>query len=193
MPVIVNVDKCKGCEECLSSCPFDAIVMKDGKAFINEYCQVCMACISVCPEGAIIEVEKEIPGGIDIEGYKGVWIFAEQRGGKVSSVAYELLGIGRKLADDLKTDLSAVLLGTSETEAKELIRWGADKVYLSKDQIFESFNDEPYSQLLTSLINRTSTGDSSCRRYTAGTFLYSEGCCKVKDRTDCGLYISCDR
>ena len=99
-----------------------------------------------------VEVEKEIPGGIDIEGYKGVWIFAEQRGGKVSSVAYELLGIGRKLADDLKTDLSAVLLGTAETEAKELIRWGADKVYLSKDQIFESFNDEPYSQLLTSLI-----------------------------------------
>jgi electron transfer flavoprotein alpha subunit len=152
MPVIVNVDKCKGCEECLSSCPFDAIVMKDGKALVNEYCQVCMSCISVCPEGAILEVEKEIPRGIDIEGYKGVWIFAEQRGGKVSSVAYELLGIGRKLADDLKTDLSAVLLGTAETEAKELIRWGADKVYLSKDQIFESFNDEPYSQLLTSLI-----------------------------------------
>lgn len=152
MPVIVNVDTCKGCEECLSSCPFDAIVMKDGKALINEYCQVCMSCISVCPEGAIIEVEKEIPGGIDIEGYKGVWIFAEQRRGKVSSVAYELLGIGRKLADDLKTDLSAVLLGTAETEAKELIGWGADKVYLSKDQIFESFNDEPYSQLLTSLI-----------------------------------------
>ncbi len=63
MPVIVNVDTCKGCEECLSSCPFDAIVMKDGKALINEYCQVCMSCISVCPEGAIIEVEKESPRG----------------------------------------------------------------------------------------------------------------------------------
>ncbi len=97
-------------------------------------------------------MRKRVPEGIDIEGYKGVWIFAEQRRGKVSSVAYELLGIGRKLADDLKTDLSAVLLGTAETEAKELIGWGADKVYLSKDQIFESFNDEPYSQLLTSLI-----------------------------------------
>ncbi len=152
MPVIVDIDKCKGCEECLASCPFDAIVMKEGKAFINEYCQVCMACISVCPEGAILEVEKEVTKEIDLKAYKGVWIFAEQRSGKVASVAYELLGIGRNLADGLKTELSAILFGAPESEAQELIKWGADKVYFSKDQIFEKFNDEPYSQLITSLI-----------------------------------------
>ncbi len=153
MPVKVNIDKCKGCEECLSSCPFDAIVVRDGKAFINEYCQVCMACIGVCPEGAIEEVQKEeATAGADIMDYKGVWIFAEQRAGKLSSVSYELLGIGRKLSGDLSTDLSAVLFGATGTEAKELIRWGADKVYHSKDPVFENFNDEPYAQLLTSLI-----------------------------------------
>src|SRR4030042_6392667 len=104
MPVIVNVDKCIGCEECLSSCPFDAIVIKEGKALINEYCQACMACISMCPEGAIIEVEKEAPTDLeDIHSYKGVWIFAEQRGEQVAPVAYELLGIGRILADDIGT------------------------------------------------------------------------------------------
>jgi len=152
MPVIVNIDKCNGCEECLASCPFDAIVIKEGKAFINEYCEVCMACISVCPEGAIIEVEKEKPKGADVGGYEGVWVFAEQRGGEVASVAYELLGVGRKLADELDTELSSVLFGASDTEAQELIRWGADKVYLSNAQIFERFNDEPYSELLSSLI-----------------------------------------
>ena len=152
MPVIVDIEKCQGCEECLASCPFDAIVMKEGKAFINEYCQVCMACISVCPEGAIIEVEKEVTKEIDLKAYKGVWIFAEQRIGKIASVAYELLGIGRNLADGLKTELSAILFGAPESEAQELIKWGADKVYFSKDRIFEKFNDEPYSQLLTSLI-----------------------------------------
>ena len=73
-----------------------------------------MACISVCPEGAIIETEKEAPASADIGGLKGVWIFAEQRNGKVSSVAYELLGMGKKLADDLKTELSAVLFGASD-------------------------------------------------------------------------------
>ena len=152
MPVIVNIDKCQGCEECLSSCPFDAIVIKEGKAFINEYCQSCMACLSVCPEGAISEIEEEKKEGINLKDYKGVWIFAEQRGGKVTSVAYELLGIGRKLADDLNTELSAILLGSTELEPHELIRWGADKVYRSNDLIFEKFNDEPYSQILTKLI-----------------------------------------
>lgn len=152
MPVIVDINKCKGCEECLASCPFDALVMKEGKAFVNEYCEVCMTCVNVCPEGAIIETEKEVPAGADITGFKGVWIFAEQRGGKVSPVGYELLGIGKKLADDLKTELSAVLFGSSDDAAKELIKWGADKVYISKDPMVEKFNDEPYSQLLTSLI-----------------------------------------
>ena len=151
MSLIVDTGKCKGCEECLASCPFDAIVIKEGKAIINEYCQVCMACVGVCPEGAISQVEKEAPKG-DISDHKGVWIFAEQRSGKVASVSYELLGIGRKLADALNTELAAVLFGASASEAEELLRWGADKVYKSDDPIFEKFNDEPYAQLLTSLI-----------------------------------------
>ncbi|OGW39005.1 MAG: electron transfer flavoprotein subunit alpha [Nitrospirae bacterium RBG_13_39_12] len=154
MSVIVNIDKCVGCEECLTSCPFDAIVIKEGKAFINEYCQNCMACLSVCPEGAIFETEEERPEGANLEGYKGVWVFAEQRGGKVASVAYELLGAGRKLADELGKELSVVLLGAPESEAQELIRWGADKVYFSNGQIFEKFNDEPYSEMVTLLVKR---------------------------------------
>ena len=146
-------DKCTGCEECVASCPVSAIEMKDGKAFINEYCEACMTCLNVCPEGAISEVQKEDPEGTDIQNYKDVWIFAEQRGGKVSSIAYELLGIGRRLADERGAKLSAILFGASESQAQELIRWGADSVYLSQEPILEQFNDEPYSQLLTSLIS----------------------------------------
>lgn len=152
MPVKVNIDKCNGCQECVASCPVEAIEIKDGKAFINEYCEACMVCLSACPEGAIVEVGKEATEETDIKAYKGVWIFAEQRNGKVTSVAYELLGIGRKLADGLKADLSAVIFGATESEAQELIKWGADKVYKSGGPIFEKFNDEPYSQLLASLI-----------------------------------------
>jgi electron transfer flavoprotein alpha subunit len=154
MPVKINPDKCTGCEECVASCPVSAIEMKDGKAFINEYCESCMTCINLCPEGAIIEVEREPAVGIDLNAYKGVWIFAEQRGGKVSPVAFELLGIGKKLADDLGTELSAVIFGASASDAQELVKWGADKVYRSGNPIFEHFNDEPYSRLMTSLIRQ---------------------------------------
>ncbi|NWF98439.1 MAG: 4Fe-4S binding protein [Nitrospirae bacterium] len=153
MSVKVNIEKCNGCEECIKSCPFDAIELKEGKAFINEYCQMCMTCLSVCPEGAIYEeTEGKQTKNQQTSEYKGVWIFAEQRDGKVAQVAYELLGIGRTLANDLNTELSAVLLGASENEAQELIKWGADKIYHVKSDIFNTFNDEPYSKILIRLI-----------------------------------------
>lgn len=156
MRIEVTSDKCSGCESCIDSCPYTAIVMKEGKAFINEYCQLCRACLGVCPEGAIKEVleEGESPTLREsrIEDYTGVWIFAEQRGGKVASVAFELLGAGRRLADERRSELSAILLGGSEAEARELIMWGADRVYLSLDPIYEHFNDEPYAEMLSLLI-----------------------------------------
>jgi len=154
MPIIVDRDKCTGCETCISVCPFDAIKIKDdGKAFINEYCQACMACLSACPEGAIIEIKEEgAPISYQPSDYKGVWVFAEQREGSVAHVSLELLGAGRKLADELKTELSAVLFGATEKDANELIKWEADKVYHSGNAIFEKFNDEPYSRLLVNLI-----------------------------------------
>lgn len=156
MRIVVKTEICTGCETCIESCPYTAIIMKEGKAFITEYCQLCRACLSVCPEGAIIEVTEESdikpPEGPYPGEYSGVWVFAEQRDGKVASVALELLGIGRKLADDKSVELSAVLFGSNESEARELIKWGADRVYHCQDPIFDRFNDEPYSQLLSLLI-----------------------------------------
>lgn len=154
MSIVVNINKCTGCEECLTSCPFDAIEIREGRAFINEYCNFCKTCLSNCPEGAIEEIE-EAPVTLYsslLTDYKGVWVFAEQREGKIASVSYELLGIGRKLADELNVELLAVLFGASERDAEELIKWGADKVYFCGNAIFEKFNDEPYAKLLSSLI-----------------------------------------
>lgn len=156
MRIVVKTEICTGCETCIESCPYTAIIMKEGKAFITEYCQLCRACLSLCPEGAIIEVTEEAdikpPEGPYPGEYSGVWVFAEQRDGKVASVALELLGIGRKLADDKSVELSAVLFGSNESEARELIKWGADRVYHCQSPIFDRFNDEPYSQLLSLLI-----------------------------------------
>lgn len=154
MRIEVNDKNCIGCGACIEACPYTAITLISDKAVINEYCQFCRACISLCPEGAIREVPDTFEDAKpDISAYKGVWVFAEQRDGFVSSVAFELLGIGRRLADDLKCSLSAVLFGSTTEEAQELIKWGADKVYHCPDKLFEHFNDEPYSQLLTRLIN----------------------------------------
>ncbi len=156
MPVKIDRDKCSGCESCLAVCPYESIVMKEGKAFINEFCQMCKTCLEVCPEGAIKEIIETKPSGVamdNLDDYKGVWIFAEQRDGIVAPVANELLGAGRRLAGRLQVELSAVLFGADAAQAEELIKWGADKVYFCESELFKKFNDEPYSNLLSKLID----------------------------------------
>ena len=158
MPVVVKIDICTGCETCLESCPYDAIVMRDEKAVINEYCTECMTCLSVCPEGAIIETvdaavrEQKEKTKAKFTDYKDVLVFAEQREGETASVSYELLGAGRRLADELDAGLFAVLLGADESQAKELIKWGADKVFLCSDPALKQFNDDSYAQILSEVI-----------------------------------------
>jgi electron transfer flavoprotein alpha subunit len=151
MYIKVNKDLCSGCEACLQSCPYDAIVMKDGKAEITELCQLCRACLSVCPEGAISEVKEASDAKETAQG-KGVWVFAEQRDGKIAGVSLELLGAGKGLARKLGTEIAAVLFGGTADDAQELIRWGADKVFYCNDPLLNTFNDEPYAALLSKLI-----------------------------------------
>jgi electron transfer flavoprotein alpha subunit len=153
MSVIIKTDKCTGCETCLDSCPFDAIEMKDEKAHINEYCNACMACLEVCEEGAIVEIkDAEKTVAKDFSDYKDVLVFAEQREGEVAPVSYELIGAGRKLAGELGASIYAVLLGADENAGRELIRWGADKVFLCSDESLRSFNDDSYAGILTKII-----------------------------------------
>ena len=54
MAVKVESDKCNGCGECVSACPLDAIVIKDGKAVVDDSCAECGACIDVCPNKALV-------------------------------------------------------------------------------------------------------------------------------------------
>lgn len=154
MAVIVIPDLCDGCEECLDSCPYDAIEMIDGKAWINEACTLCMACIEACPLEAIISEESDVAvPDLDKESFSGVWVFAEQRAGRISSVARELLGEGRKLADETGESLTAVLFGhTMEPSARELVHLGADEVVYVNDPELAQFNDSPYATVLSQLI-----------------------------------------
>lgn len=151
MLIRIDLEKCTACGNCVNACPFGAIILKDEKAYITEACTLCGACIESCTETAIIdERDKE---KIEGEEFKGVWIFAEQSKGKIASVAYELLGIGRKLADELGCELSAVLFGLSP-EVEELIKWGADKVYYVNSEDYTYLDDELYSKTMIKLIEQ---------------------------------------
>jgi caffeyl-CoA reductase-Etf complex subunit CarE len=156
MGIIVKVDLCVGCEACVNECPFGAIEMKDDKAVIGDKCTLCGTCVDICPSFAIEIVEEpNSKPAADLSAYKGVWVFAEQRNNKIVPVAYELLGEGRRLADSLGEELSAVLFGTGmDGNAKSLIEAGADKVYLFEDALLNEFHEDAYADALSGLIEK---------------------------------------
>jgi electron transfer flavoprotein alpha subunit len=154
-PITVSSEKCIGCGKCVKACPFDAIVLKDKLAVIDlTKCTLCGACVQSCPVDAITMVEKKA-GPVDLTLFRDVWVFAEQYEGKIHSVTYELLGKGRKLADDLGMSLCAVLLGKGiKDKAQDLIARGADKVYVVDRPELENFQDELYAASLIELVKK---------------------------------------
>ncbi len=77
--------------------------------------------------------------------YKGVMIYGEVTEGKLAAIATELLGCGRKLADDLGQELCAVLVGSDIGGlAQEAIAFGADKVYVVDDPLLKDYQTDSY-------------------------------------------------
>lgn len=166
MPNSVKIlnDKCVGCGMCVSTCPFGAISITEKPerpkrvklAIIDlNKCTYCGTCVQTCKFNAI-ELKKDAPQpGVDKSLYNGVWVYAEQRHGEITSVVYELLNEGKRLANKLGASLAAVLIGDSiKSKAQDLIDRGANKVYICDDPVFIEFQDDPYTTILTQLIEK---------------------------------------
>ncbi len=148
MAVNVIKEKCKGCSICVKNCPFSAITLENKLAVIGSSCTGCGVCVEKCPFDAIekTEEEKEIK---DLSAYKGVWVFAEQREGKIMPVVIELLGEGKKLATEVGCDLCAVLCGFEISGlAAELFEYGADKVYLADAPELKNYTTDGYTKVI---------------------------------------------
>ncbi len=154
MAVNVIIDKCKGCSICIKHCPFDAITMENRIAVIGSACTGCGACVDKCPFDAIetIEIKKE---AVDLEAYRGVWVFAEQRDNKLMPVVIELLGEGKRLANEIGTELCAIVCGEKlEAITEELFAYGADKVYVADDSELKSYRTDSYTKVIFDAITK---------------------------------------
>lgn len=88
----------------------------------------------------------------DLTNYKGVWVVAEQREGKLLNVALELLGEGRQIADKRGTKLTAILLGKNIKQHTEtLIHHGADEVLYMDDANLEIYTTDAYTKVITAI------------------------------------------
>ena len=92
---------------------------------------------------------------MNLEEYKGVYVFAQQVDNVINSIAFELLGKAKDLAKDLSTDVTAVLLGSGVKDlADKLAEYGADKVIVVDDPELKVYRTEPYAHALSSVINK---------------------------------------
>ncbi|HCD45831.1 MAG TPA: electron transfer flavoprotein subunit alpha [Lachnoclostridium sp.] len=148
MAVNVIKEKCRGCTICVKNCPFEAITMENKLAVIGTACTGCGVCVEKCPFDAI-EKSEEPKDTVDLSEYRDVWVFAEQREGALMPVVKELLGEGRKLADEIGCSLCSVLCGNQvEGLVDELFEYGADKVYLADHKELESYRTDAYTAVI---------------------------------------------
>ena len=199
MPIQIIVEKCTGCTLCVKTCPFDAIRITDKKAVIDlNKCTLCGACVPACKFKAILLEKTPLKCALpDIKGYKGIWVFVEQKNGKVQSVSYELLGKAHELAKKLNCQVSGVLIGNElGAQVDEVIWRGADNVYLVEAPEVANFQDEPYTNILVELVNKYKPEILLCGATAIGRSLISRVAIKIKAglTADCtGLDIDPDK
>ena len=90
----------------------------------------------------------------DPKAFSGVWVFCEQRQGKMMPTTFELISEGRKLADELGVQLSGILLGDNvDGIAKELGGYGADKVYVYNSPLLKDYTTDAYTKVISDAVH----------------------------------------
>lgn len=98
---------------------------------------------------------------MNLEEYKGVFVFAQQVDNKLNGIALELVGKGKDLAKDLGTEVTAVLIGSDVMSlTKELAEYGADRIIVVDDPELKS--TEPSLMHMHWLRLSRSTNPKSC-------------------------------
>ncbi len=157
MPVVVNEEKCKGCELCVAACPYAAINIQEKKAVLNAGCTNCGACIDSCEFGAIAFKGSQERIRMDVAPFRGIYVFIEQDSQIVSKVSLELLGKARGLANQFsrqgkKQLVTAILIGYElGSLAYELIYYGADHVIIVKDEPFRVYQTNVYTKAIVQI------------------------------------------
>ena len=92
---------------------------------------------------------------MNLEEYKGVFVFAQQVDNKLNGIALELVGKGKDLAKDLGTEVTAVLIGSDVMSlTKELAEYGADRIIVVDDPELKEYRTEPYVHALAEVIKK---------------------------------------
>jgi electron transfer flavoprotein alpha subunit len=91
------------------------------------------------------------------------WVYIEQEEGKAHPVAWELLGVARRLAEQLRTEtgdedvhVEGVLVGSTNLVpiVEEAARYGAETIYVVEGPQYSHYRNHPYCKALVTLAEK---------------------------------------
>ncbi len=147
-----DAQKCVLCGLCVEGCPFNALTIEGSGIEVNEKCRMCGLCVRRCPEKAIRFEQKA--RAFDNDVWRNFLIFVEQERGDIHPVAYELIGEARKMAAKVNYEVHCVIVGGNGTyeNAKKLLAYGVDKVFVYEHPEFEGFRADCYADAVADCI-----------------------------------------
>jgi len=119
---------------------------------------------------------------------QGVFAITEQRDGELRKVSFEAVSEGRRVADGLGTELTAVVLGSGiDGLAEELKKYGPDKILVGDDPALADYTTDAYTNVLAEFIQSSDpaviiTGASAQGKDLAG---------RLAARLDAGVAMDC--
>lgn len=133
-------------------CPFGAISYEGEKLDISSACKMCKMCVR--KGDGLVEFVEDVKE-IDKSEWKGICVYADFSGGKLHPVTFELIGKARELAKVTAHPVYALLIGeNTDTAAKELLKYGVDKVFTYDHPELRDFRIEPYTAAFDDFIER---------------------------------------
>lgn len=127
---------------------------------------------------------------MNLNDYKGILVFAEQRDGVLQNVGLELIGKAKELATKLQGGVTAALIGANvEGLAKDLVAYGADEVIVVDQAKLEVYDTEAYTQVFKAIIDAKKPEIVLFGATTLGRDLAP----RVSSRTTTGLTADCTK
>lgn len=186
--LIIHQEKVTDNQELVKICPFGAMEEKDGKLTINAACKMCRLCVKKGPKGAVEYVDDTVKPSVNKEEWKGIAVYVDHVDGKIHPVTFELLGKAKELATITGHPVYALFMGNHITEqSRELLHYGADKVFVYEEEELARFKIEPYTAVFEDFIGKIKPSSILVGATTVGRQLAP----RVAARMKTGLTADC--
>lgn len=186
--LIIHQEKVTDNQELVKICPFGAMEEKDGKLTINAACKMCRLCVKKGPKGAVEYVDDTVKPSVNKEEWKGIAVYVDHVDGKIHPVTFELLGKAKELAAITGHPVYALFMGNHITEqSRELLHYGADKVFVYEEEELARFKIEPYTVVFEDFIGKIKPSSILVGATTVGRQLAP----RVAARMKTGLTADC--